>query len=147
MRDKNSFLRACVERGAPVFAPGLIDGALGLQMHFFKQDREHADFVLDETGDFRKLATLVLGAKRTGAVILGGGIAKHHAIGANVVRGGLDYAAYFTTASPFDGSLSGAQTQEAKSWGKIKERGRAVTVVGDATINFPLAVAAAASRC
>jgi deoxyhypusine synthase len=77
-------------------------------------------------------------------VILGGGIAKHHAIGANILRGGLDYAAYFTTASPFDGSLSGAQTQEAKSWGKLKEKGSAVTVVGDATINFPLAVAATA---
>ena len=144
MRDKNSFLRACVERGAPVFAPGLVDGSLGLQMYFFKQD--HADFVLDETGDMRKLATLVLSAKRTGAVVLGGGIAKHHTIGANILRGGLDYSVYFTTASPFDGSLSGAQTQEAKSWGKLKEKGRAVTVVGDATINFPLAVAAAAAK-
>jgi deoxyhypusine synthase len=142
MKDKNSFLRACLERGAPVFAPGLVDGALGLQLHFFKQD--YPDFVLDETADLRKLATLVLSAKRTGAVILGGGIAKHHAIGANILRGGLDYAAYFTTASPFDGSLSGAQTQEAKSWGKLKEKGSAVTVVGDATINFPLAVAATA---
>ena len=142
MKDRNSFLRACLERGAPVFAPGLIDGSLGLQMHFFKQDREHADFVLDETGDFKKLATLVLGAKRTGAVVLGGGIAKHHTIGANILRGGLDYSVYFTTASPYDGSLSGAQTQEARSWGKLKEKGRAVTVVGDATINFPLAVAA-----
>ncbi len=141
MNDENSFLRACLERGAPVFAPGLVDGALGLQMHFFKQD--HSDFVLDETGDMRKLATLVLGAKRTGAVILGGGIAKHHTIGANILRGGLDYSVYFTTASPFDGSLSGAQTQEARSWGKLKEKGRAVTVVGDAAINFPLAAAAA----
>ncbi len=140
LNDKNSFLRACLERGTPVFVPGFVDSALGLQLHFFKQD--YPDFVLDETGDFKKLATLVLSAKKTGAVILGGGIAKHHTIGANILRGGLEYSVYFTTASPFDGSLSGAQVQEAKSWGKIKERGKAVTVVGDATISFPLAVAA-----
>lgn len=140
LNDKNSFLRACLERGAPVFAPGLTDSALGLQLHFFKQD--HADFVLDETADLRKLATLVLSAKRTGAVVLGGGISKHHVIGANILRGGLDYSVYFTTASPFDGSLSGAQTQEAKSWGKLKEKGKNVTVVGDATITFSLAASA-----
>ncbi|MEM0475936.1 MAG: deoxyhypusine synthase, partial [Candidatus Norongarragalinales archaeon] len=140
LRDENSFLRACLERGAPVFVPGLTDSALGLQLHFFKQEKP--DFILDETADLRKLATLVLSAKRTGAVVLGGGISKHHVIGANILRGGLDYAVYFTTASPFDGSLSGAQTQEAKSWGKLKEKARHVTVVGDASINFALAAAA-----
>ena len=34
--------------------------------------------------------------------------------------------------------MSGATTQEAKSWGKIKDDGEAATVNGDVTITFPL---------
>jgi len=45
-----------------------------------------------------------------------------------------------TTASSRSGSLSGATTDEAKSWGKIKDEADAVTVVGDVTITFPLAM-------
>jgi deoxyhypusine synthase len=70
--------------------------------------------------------------------VLGGGISKHHAIGVNLLRGGLDYAVYVTTSSPWDGSLSGARTNEAVSWGKIAEKARHVTVDCDATIAFPL---------
>jgi len=81
-----------------------------------------------------------LNADKTAAIILGGGISKHHIIGANLVRDGLDYAVYVSTAQEFDGSLSGAQTREAKSWGKIKEKARSVTVNADATIAFPLII-------
>ena len=89
----------------------------------------------------KKLANIVMLAKKTGGIILGGGISKHHTIGANVVRGGLDYAVYLTTAAEWDGSLSGAKTNEAVSWGKISEKARPVTVHGDATITFPLIMA------
>lgn len=135
---KGSFLSACAENKIPVFCPGITDGAIGLQMYFFRQ--ENPDFVCDVTGDMKKLADLVLNAERTGAIILGGGISKHHIIGANILREGLDYAVYVTTAQEFDGSLSGAETREAKSWGKIKEKGKSVTVNCDATIAFPVMV-------
>jgi deoxyhypusine synthase len=138
--DKHSFLRACLDKKIPVFSPCLIDSAIGLQLYFFKQ--EYKDFVIDETADLPKLANIVLGAKRTGAVVLGGGPAKHFTIASNILRGGLDYGVYFTTASAFDGSLSGAHPSEAKSWGKISERGRTAVVYGDATINFALAASA-----
>jgi len=59
-----------------------------------------------------------------------------------LLRGGLDYAVYVTTAQEHDGSLSGAHPREAKSWGKIKEKGRTATVYGDATIILPLILAA-----
>ena len=36
--------------------------------------------------------------------------------------------------------MSGATTQEAKSWGKIKDDSDATTVIGDVSINFPLAM-------
>ncbi|MCX6798947.1 MAG: deoxyhypusine synthase, partial [Candidatus Diapherotrites archaeon] len=136
IKNADSFLHWCSENKIPVFCPGVTDGAVGLQMYFFKQD--HRKFCVDVTGDMDALAQMVLTADKTGAIILGGGISKHHIIGANLVRGGLDFAVYVSTASEFDGSLSGARTSEAKSWGKIKEKARAVHVFADATIAFPL---------
>ncbi|MFH0971944.1 MAG: deoxyhypusine synthase [Candidatus Micrarchaeota archaeon] len=136
IKDEGSFLHQAYKNKIPIFSPGLIDSAIGLQLFFFKQD--HKDFILDVTGDMKELANLVLTAKRTGALILGGGISKHYTIACNLLRGGLDYSAYVTTASAYDGSLSGAFPQEAKSWGKIKEKGRTAVVYGDATILLPL---------
>ncbi|MFH1443361.1 MAG: deoxyhypusine synthase [Candidatus Micrarchaeota archaeon] len=136
IKDESSFLYQCRKNNIPVFSPGLIDSAIGLQLFFFKQDNR--DFILDETGDMKELANLILTAKKTGALILGGGISKHYTIASNLLRGGLDYSVYITTASAYDGSLSGAFPNEAKSWGKIKERGSTAVVYGDATILLPL---------
>ncbi|MFH1750329.1 MAG: deoxyhypusine synthase [Candidatus Micrarchaeota archaeon] len=136
IKDENSFLRQCRRNGIPVFSPGLVDSAIGLQLFFYKQD--HPDFVLDATGDMKALANMVLTAKKTGALILGGGISKHFTIASNLLRGGLDYSVYITTANAYDGSLSGAHPNEAKSWGKIRERGKTAVAFGDATILLPL---------
>lgn len=137
--NKSSFLYWCSKNNIPVFCPGITDGAIGLQMYFFKQ--EHNEFVVDVTRDMKDLEGVVLNAEKTAGIVLGGGITKHHIIGANILREGLDYAVYITTASELDGSLSGARTHEAKSWGKIREEASTVNVYGDATIIFPLIVA------
>jgi len=135
--DESSFLYWSAKNNIPVYCPGITDGAaFGLQMYFFKQ--EHKDFAIDVTADLKPLADSVLNAKKTGALILGGGISKHHIIGVNILRDGLDYAVYISTAQEFDGSLSGAKPKEAKSWGKLKEKGNAVQVNCDATIAFPI---------
>ena len=141
---EDSFQYWCSKNNIPVFCPGITDGALGLQMYFFKQD--HKDFSVDVTADMKTLADITLNAEKTGAIILGGGITKHHIIGANIVRDGLNYAVYFTTASEFDGSLSGARPKEAKSWGKISASSKTATVYGDATITFPIVVKALKER-
>lgn len=138
VKDRNSFLYWASINNIPVFSPGITDSAIGLQTYFFKQ--EHPDFGIDVTGDMKELADIVLNAEKTGGIILGGGISKHHAIGANIVRDGMDYAVYVTTSQPWDGSLSGARTNEAVSWGKINKRGNHVTIDGDATIVFPLLI-------
>ena len=133
---EGSFLYWCSKNNIPVFSPGITDSAIGLQTYFFKQ--KHPDFGIDVTKDMKQLADLVLNADKTGGIVLGGGISKHHTIGVNLLRGGLDYAIYVTTSSPWDGSLSGARTNEAVSWGKITEQAKHVTVDCDATIAFPL---------
>ncbi|HID73042.1 TPA: deoxyhypusine synthase, partial [Candidatus Micrarchaeota archaeon] len=141
LKDRNSFLYWAARNGVPVFCPAPTDGALGLQFFFFKENG-HRDLGIDVTGDSKLLADIVYSAKRTGALIIGGGVPKHHIIGANIVRGGLDYAVYITTAVEWDGSLSGARPREAVSWGKIKGEARTAYIYGDATIILPLIVLA-----
>ena len=71
-------------------------------------------------------------------LVLGGGIAKHHLIGAAILRNGLDYAVYLSTGTEYDGSLSGARPREAVSWNKLKNEENSAFVEGDATLTFPL---------
>lgn len=137
-KDKNSILYQATKNNIPIFCPGITDGALGLQVYFFKQ--KHPEFGIDVTADMPKLAKLVLDSDKTGAIILGGGIAKHHTIGVNILREGLDYAVYVSTGTEYDGSLSGARPKEAISWSKINEKGSNIFVEGDATIIFPLII-------
>ncbi len=139
-----SILRAARDRDVPVFVPGITDGAVGSQLWLFWQD--HRALSIDLLADEQALSDLVYGAKRTGAIMLGGGISKHHTIWWNQFRDGLDAAVYVTTAVEWDGSLSGARTREAISWGKLKPRAPHVTVEGDATVLFPLMVGAALER-
>ena len=91
--------------------------------------------------DEQELSDIVFTSKKAGALMIGGGISKHHVIWWNQFRDGLDYAVYLTTAEEYDGSLSGARLREAVSWGKVKEKAKYITVEGDATITLPLIAA------
>ncbi|HXW66808.1 MAG TPA: deoxyhypusine synthase [Thermoplasmata archaeon] len=141
---RSSLLRAAHDRRVPVFVPGITDGAVGSQLWLFWQD--HRAFALDLFADEQALSDLVFEARRSGAILLGGGISKHHTIWWNQFRGGLDAALYLTTAVEWDGSLSGARTREAVSWGKVKPTARHVSVEGDVTVLLPLMVGAALER-
>lgn len=138
IESSNSILKQCSKNSIPLFCPGITDGAFGMQLAFFQQ--KHSDFKIDVVRDFSKIIDLGLIADKTLGVILGGGIAKHHTIISNILNG-LDYAVYVNSSSPYHGSLSGATTSEAKSWGKIKSNSKSVTIYGDAQIVFPLLVA------
>ena len=139
--ETGSILRAAADRNVPVFVPGIMDGAVGSQLWLYWQD--HRDLSVDLLRDEQALSDLVYGAKRTGAILLGGGISKHHTIWWNQFREGLDMALYITTAVEWDGSLSGARTREAVSWGKLKPNAPHVTIDGDITVLLPLMVGAA----
>lgn len=140
-RSEGSLLRACAERGVPIFVPGPTDGSVGSQVWSrYQHDREVG---FDLLADEQKLSDLAFAAKELGAVMIGGGISKHHVIWWSQFRGGLDHAIYVTTAVEHDGSLSGARLEEAISWGKVKEDARMVNVEGDAALLLPLIVASA----
>ncbi|MBS3051333.1 MAG: deoxyhypusine synthase [Candidatus Aenigmarchaeota archaeon] len=139
--DETSALYWCARNNIPVFCPGITDGSMGDMIFFFKS--ENPEFKLDVTDDVVKLEDLVLDAKETGAIILGGSLPKHHIMNANMMREGTKYAIYINTAMEGDGSDSGALPEEAKSWGKSSADADNVKVQCDATIAFPLLVAGA----
>lgn len=136
--DENSILSMAAKHNVPVFCPAITDGSLGFHLFMFQQD--HPDFVIDVVRDFKNILFSTTQDDRKGLISLGGGVSKHHAILACLLNGGVDYAVYMTTARHTSGSMSGATTKEAKSWGKIKDDSDAATVIGDVSITFPLAM-------
>ena len=124
----------------PVIVPGIVDGAVGSQIWLFHQ--QHKDFKVDILMDETKLSDLIYEAKKSGAFMIGGGISKHHTLWWNQFKGGLDYAVYITTASEWDGSLSGALVAEAISWGKVTIEALHTTIHGEATTFAPFIYAA-----
>lgn len=141
--NESSILYWAAQNGIPVYVPGITDGAVGYQTWLFSQ--EH-DFRLNLLRDSQEINEIVFAAKKAGALIIGGGISKHHTLWWNQFREGLDYAVYISTAEEWDGSLSGARPREAVSWGKISERAKRIMIEGDASLILPLAVGALMSR-
>jgi len=138
IRDEHSILRAAYETRTPIFVPGIVDGSFGTALFMYAQ---RGGFKLDILADMKSLADLVFPAKTSMALIIGGGISKHHTIWWNQFKGGLDYVVYVTTAVEYDGSLSGAHPREAITWGKVKPKGKRVIVYGDAMIIVPIIIA------
>lgn len=143
LKDDNSFLRAAYKNDVPVFSPGVTDSMLGLQMWMFSQDNT---LVLNVLKDMPHLSDIVFNGNKTGGIFLGGGLPKHYIMGANLLREGLDTALQITLDRPEGGALSGARLEEGVSWGKVKGSGKKATIIGDATMLFPLMVWAARKR-
>lgn len=141
---KDSLMYWAWKNKIPFIVPGITDGAFGSQLWMYYQT--HRDFTIDLLSDEQNLSDIVFTSKKMGALIIGGGISKHHVIWWAQFKDGLDYAVYLTTAAEYDGSLSGARMREAVSWGKVKEKATYVTVEGDATILLPLMTAALMER-
>ena len=132
---EDSFLYWAFKNNVKVIVPGIVDGAVGSQIWMFTQ--KHADFKLNITKDSDTLAGLIFKAKKSGALMLGGGISKHHTLWWNQYRNGLDFAVYITTAQEFDGSLSGALVREAISWGKVTQNAKQTTIHAELTTVLP----------
>lgn len=140
INSEDSVLHWACKNNIPVICPAIMDGAFGDLMHYFKNN--HKDMAIDVTEDTQKIIKAVEYAEKTAIIALGGGVSKHYVLNANIFREGVDYAVYITTAQPFDGSDSGGNTEEAITWAKIKPDARHVIVNADATLIFPLLVAA-----
>lgn len=134
----------CAKNHIPVFCPAITDGSIG-DMCFFNNFRRPG-FIIDILGDLVKLNKMALHAKKSGMIILGGGIIKHHICNANLMRNGADFSVYINTAQEFDGSDAGARPDEAVSWGKIKAEAKSVKIYAEVSLVFPVIVAETFAR-
>nr|CCU83300.1 homospermidine synthase [Distimake quinquefolius] len=150
INNESSYLYWAHKNGIPVFCPSLTDGSIGDMLYFHSFTKEagdnpdrHPGLIVDIVGDVRAMDGEAVHAspRKTAAIILGGGLPKHHIFNANMMRNGVDFAVYINTAQEYDGSDSGARPDEAVSWGKIRGGAKTVKVHCDATIAFPLLVA------
>jgi len=141
--NESSILYWAAKNKIPVYVPGITDGAVGYQTWLFSQDH---DFKLNLLKDSGEISDIVFTAKKSGALIVGGGISKHHTIWWNQFKDGLDYVVYVSTADEWDGSLSGARPREAVSWGKISRKAKRVMVEGDASVILPIMISALITR-
>mmetsp|Transcript_11641 Transcript_11641/g.31208 ORF Transcript_11641/g.31208 Transcript_11641/m.31208 type:complete len:400 (-) Transcript_11641:113-1312(-) len=127
------------KRNIPLFCPAITDGSIGDMLYFHSYHRP--GLVVDLVTDIRAVNDQAVKARKTGVIVLGGGLIKHHTMNANLMRNGADFCVYVNTAQEFDGSDSGARPDEAVSWGKIRVDAKPVKVYAEATIVTPLIVA------
>ncbi len=143
-RLETGILAAAAARGVPVYCPAIQDSMIGLQYWLFAQTHR---VTIDAFRDMPHLLDCCFDARRAGAFLVGGGVPKNFILQAMLMtENGFDCAIQLTGDRPDLGGLSGATLDEARSWGKLAEGARAVTVYGDATITLPLMAAAVLER-
>uniref|UniRef100_A0A7E4W7F4 deoxyhypusine synthase n=1 Tax=Panagrellus redivivus TaxID=6233 RepID=A0A7E4W7F4_PANRE len=140
INNEDSICYWAYKNNIPIFCPALTDGSLG-DMLYFHSVKNSPGIKLDIVEDLRHVNTMAVKSYKTGVIILGGGLVKHHINNANLMRNGSDYTVFINTGQEFDGSDSGARPDEAVSWGKVRSESKAVKVYADATLVFPLLVA------
>ena len=146
VNDPDSILHTAADKNVPIFSPGFLDSMLGIPLWLYSQQKK---LIINPLKDFNLLSDMVYEAKKSGAIILGGGTPKHHAQYMHTLRDGLDAAVQISSARVEDGSLSGAPLSESITWGKLKEgvlEEKTSTIFGEVTTIFPLIVAAALEK-
>ncbi|KCZ78485.1 deoxyhypusine synthase, partial [Anncaliia algerae PRA109] len=137
INNEESILYWAAKNNISVYSPALIDGSIGDMLTFYNN---RAALKLDIIEDGYRMNKEAIFEKNTGAIVLGGGLIKHHILNANLFKDGLNHCVLINTANDFDGSDAGANIEEAISWGKVSADNKAVKVSGDASVIFPLVV-------
>lgn len=145
---KNSIVRTAFENDVKIIVPAFFDSFLGFQLWMRSQD--HKIFV-DEKKDLDYLINLHYRLKeqkkRSGALILGGGVPKNFILQAVLIpETPHKYVVQITTDTPQYGGLSGATLEESISWGKTDKKSKLCTVYCDVTIALPIIVSALKER-
>ena len=146
IKDEESVLKAAADMNVPIFSPGFLDSMLGIPLWMYSKKKK---LVFNPIKDFDLLADMVFDAKKSGAIILGGGTPKHHTQYMHTLRDGLDAAVQLSSARVEDGSLSGAPLKESITWGKLRKgqlEEKTATIFGEVTSLFPLIIAGALEK-
>lgn len=83
INDERSIYYWCYKNNIPVYCPALTDGSLGDMIYFHSY--KNPGLVIDIASDIKAINCEAVHAKRTGMIILGGGLVKHHICNANLM--------------------------------------------------------------
>jgi len=158
-------LKSATERGVPVFVPAFTDSELGLDFALHNRRRSQAGqprIPFDPFLDLDDYTERVASAERLGIFTIGGGVPRNWAqqvapyIDIIATRMGevghnqrFRYGVRICPEPVHWGGLSGCTYREGVSWGKFvppSEGGRFAEVMADATIAWPILVAAVLER-
>ncbi|MFC1717084.1 deoxyhypusine synthase family protein, partial [Candidatus Poribacteria bacterium] len=146
--SQKGILSAAFEAGVPVYCPAIGDSSIGIAVAYGRNKGENS-LNFDIIADVLETAEMVIKSESTGVIYLGGGTPKNFIqqtevtasiMGADIP--GHKYAIQVITDPPHWGGLSGCTFAEAQSWGKVATDAMSATVYCDATIAFPMMVAA-----
>jgi len=156
LRNRDSFVGLAAELGVPIFCPALNDSDIGIALTKYYEERHGKDgFRIDPIRDNYEIFQIFVKAKKTGIIIVGGGVPRNYGQQIPVIaevllkkpaklnmKLGHEYGILITTDDPKWGGLSGSTFSEAISWGKYSTEARKAEVYCDATIALPLIVGA-----
>ncbi|HVP36778.1 MAG TPA: deoxyhypusine synthase [Terriglobales bacterium] len=143
-KKREGIISAAYSSGVPVFCPAIGDSSYGIALVEVGK-RTGKRFQFDVIKDAEEISNLVLWAKSTGVIYIGGGTPKNFIQQAEVIASlqresnkcGHEYAIQIVVDAPHWGGLSGCTFAEAQSWGKIHPKAKTITVHSDATIALP----------
>ncbi|MFN7944873.1 MAG: deoxyhypusine synthase family protein [Blastocatellia bacterium] len=143
---EDGILTSAYKSRVPIFCPAITDSAFGVSIAISRIEKKNP-FQFDVLQDVVELGQVVSKVRSTGVVFFGGGTPKtfvqQSESTASALTGqtrGHKFAVQVTTESPHYGSYSGADFDQAQSFGRLAKNARSVTVRCDATIAMPMLV-------
>ncbi len=143
---EDGILTSAFKSRVPIFCPAISDSAFGVAIGVSRIEKKNA-FQFDVIQDVVEMAQIVAKSRSTGVVCFGGGTAKTFiqqsetaaAMLHNTMRG-HKYAVQVVTEGADYGGYSGADFDQAQSFGRLARNAKSVTVRCDATIAMPMLV-------
>ncbi len=106
INDETSIYYWAAKHNIPVYCPAITDRSFGDMVYF--HSIKNPGLIIDLVSDIRDINNSAVWAEKTGMVVLGGGVIKHHICNAKAMRNGADYSVFINTGQEFDGSDAGA---------------------------------------
>lgn len=83
VNNESSICYWAAKNKIPIFCPALTDGSLGDMIYFHSY--RNPGLVIDIAQDIRRINVTAVKANKSGMIILGGGVVKHHTANANLM--------------------------------------------------------------
>lgn len=139
---ESSLVYWCGQNNIPLFCPALTDGSMGDMIYFFNFRQK--GLVVDPIPDVKRLQAIAGIHSDVTAIVLGGGLPKHHML-RNINKRRLPTRSHcvimVTTGSEADGCVSSSSLTDDASEELILASDDVTRVQGDAALIFPLLLA------